>query len=191
MRKQLGAVRTNISLPRELKARMDAVEAPVNWSSVAAQAFEQKLLELESKKEVGSMDEVIARLKAADELDRKAEYQDGRKAGDRWAREDARPRQLRALSSLRLHGTVTAILEEFGRAPALEEFKRWDANGISVSLYKFINPAQEADAASVRAFWASALGDEAVRANRIENQDFVLGFCDGALDVWVKVRGKL
>jgi hypothetical protein len=60
-----------------------------------------------------------------------------------------------------------------------------------VSLYKFINPAQEADAASVRAFWASALGDEAVRANRIENQDFVLGFCDGALDVWVKVRGKL
>ena len=57
-----------ISVPRDLKARMDKVSASVNWSQVAAQAFEAKLLELESKKEVSGMDDVIARLRAAAEI---------------------------------------------------------------------------------------------------------------------------
>ncbi len=48
MDEQQGATRTNISLPRELKARMDQVKEPVNWSAVAGKAFEAKLLELES-----------------------------------------------------------------------------------------------------------------------------------------------
>lgn len=185
-----GVVRTNISVPRELKAHMDRVQG-VNWSAVASEAFERKLLELESQKEVKGMDEVIARLKAADELDRKEEYQAGRKAGERWAREDARPRQLRKLSGFVLFGELKSLLEEFGRTPALAEFRRSDANAVSHYLFRAINPTEEHDVQSVRAFWTAALGDEAERSNRIEDQDFVRGFCDGAHDVWEKVRRTL
>jgi len=35
--------RTTISLPDELQARMKATDKPVNWSRVAAQAFNYKL----------------------------------------------------------------------------------------------------------------------------------------------------
>src|SRR5262245_60643039 len=100
MSEQQGAVRTNVSLPRGLKARMDAVKVPVNWSAVAAEAFERKLLELESRREVGNMDEVLARLKAAAALDGKEDYQEGRVAGEAWAKEGARPKQLRGLEQL-------------------------------------------------------------------------------------------
>src|SRR5262249_27023394 len=93
-----GVVRTNISLPRELKARMDAAPSSVNWSAVAAQAFEAKLLELESQKEVKSMDDVIARLKAAAELEANEDYQAGFKAGQQWAKEQATPKELRRLA---------------------------------------------------------------------------------------------
>src|SRR5205809_1051596 len=92
-----GATRTNISLPRDLKARMDAVTEPVNWSAVAAQAFEAKLAELNARKEGATMEDVIARLKAADALDNKTEFQAGLKNGESWAEKTARPRQLRRL----------------------------------------------------------------------------------------------
>jgi hypothetical protein len=39
--------RTTITVPAELKARMNAVDEKVNWSAVASQAFEQKLDEIE------------------------------------------------------------------------------------------------------------------------------------------------
>ncbi|MHC4179286.1 MAG: hypothetical protein ACYSWU_17370 [Planctomycetota bacterium] len=37
---------TSISVPPDLKRRMDKVKEPVNWSAVACQAFEQKLAEI-------------------------------------------------------------------------------------------------------------------------------------------------
>src|SRR5262249_33698927 len=94
-----GVIRTNISVPRDLKARMDAVAERINWSAIATEAFRAKLLELESKQEVDKMDEVIARLRAADELDCREDYRAGRDAGETWARKAARPKQLRSLQS--------------------------------------------------------------------------------------------
>src|SRR5260370_41740506 len=95
-----GVIRVNISVPRELKARMDAAPAKANWSAVACRAFEDKLLELESTKEVTTMDEVIARLKAADEMEAKEQYQEGLEAGRGWEKEIASPRQVRRLGGI-------------------------------------------------------------------------------------------
>ena len=97
-----NVVRMNISVPRDLKARMDAATAyllpgSVNWSAVASAAFEAKLLELASKKEVRGVKDVIARLRAADELDRNEDYRAGRAAGERWAEQKATAQQLRSL----------------------------------------------------------------------------------------------
>jgi hypothetical protein len=41
-------VRTNISLPVELKARMDRVDRPVNWSAQAAKAFGRFLADIDA-----------------------------------------------------------------------------------------------------------------------------------------------
>jgi PAS domain S-box-containing protein len=41
-----GTVRTTISVPAGLKTRMGSIREPVNWSAVAAGAFERKLNEL-------------------------------------------------------------------------------------------------------------------------------------------------
>src|SRR5262249_13995548 len=154
-------------------ARMDAVEVPVNWSAVASQAFEAKLLELESTKEVGGMDDVIARMKAADELDQKEAYQEGREAGERWAKEVARPKQLRQLAKL-------ANNQQYGLADWLDIYTKH--HGIACELFKDIHPREESDSHSVDAFWAEALGEGGTE--RIEDRDFALGFLEGALDVW-------
>lgn len=37
------SVRTTISIPGDLKAAMDAVEHPVNWSAIAAEAFKREI----------------------------------------------------------------------------------------------------------------------------------------------------
>src|SRR5947209_6063528 len=91
------AARFNITIPPGLKARIEDAPSTENWSAVAARAFEQRLLELDSQKETKTMNDVITRLKAADELDRNMDYQAGREAGERWAQQEARPTQLRNL----------------------------------------------------------------------------------------------
>lgn len=45
-----GTVRTTISVPTALKSKMEAISEPVNWSAVAASAFEWKLNELAAKR---------------------------------------------------------------------------------------------------------------------------------------------
>jgi len=60
------------SIPDELKKRMDRVKEPVNWSSLAADAFELKLGEIARRQEEKTLEEVIARLRAhivEDEMD--------------------------------------------------------------------------------------------------------------------------
>jgi post-segregation antitoxin (ccd killing protein) len=42
--------RTTISVPRDLKDRMDAVGVAVNWSAVACRAFERRVAEIEKRK---------------------------------------------------------------------------------------------------------------------------------------------
>ncbi len=99
MKESEGVVRTCISLPRALKEQMEGAEGSVNWSAVAAGAFELKLKEIEAQKETKSMEDVIARMKAADELDSRESYQNGRRDGEKWAREVARPKELRRLEA--------------------------------------------------------------------------------------------
>jgi cell pole-organizing protein PopZ len=190
-----GVVRTNISVPRELKARMDAVKAPVNWSAVACRAFEAKLLELQSQqREVKAMEDVVARLKAADELERSEDYGAGYAAGERWAKEEARPSQLR---SLRRSMDEPAHSQPPGFANVARDAELGVGPGVGWHVYfgtigrkgpvtdwsEVKNLAAEADA-----FWSDVLGDD---KHQIESASFGQGFVDGALSVWEKVKAKL
>ena len=64
-KKQPKTVRTTISMPRELKQRMDKVPDEVNWSALACQAFREKLAESDfQKKEIIVKSNVVERMLA-------------------------------------------------------------------------------------------------------------------------------
>jgi hypothetical protein len=159
---------------------MDAVKVPVNWSAVAAQAFEAKLLELESKKNVSSMEDVIARLKAAAEIEANEKYQAGFEAGDEWARKQATPSQLRRMA------------EYIGRFP--DEGVDWfhhDPGDFAQALLGLGDDRR----GEVWDFWNEAVPhDEDLDQfgeDRILDADLFRGFGDGAVALWEKVMDKL
>jgi hypothetical protein len=179
-----GVVRTNISVPRELKARMDKVKAPPNWSAIAADAFWRKLLELESQKEVSNLDDVIARLKAANELESNQSYQDGVAAGKTWTEQKAAPRELRALANL------SEEAERDSRAGDFFLTTYESSQGIAQGLYEGLHPRyKDIHWVDVEGFWEYVLGDGG--RDLIEDVDFARGFCTGALEVWKKVEDKI
>jgi len=49
IKKRVGVTRTNISIPADLKRRMDKVSEGVNWSALACRAFEDKVAEMETR----------------------------------------------------------------------------------------------------------------------------------------------
>jgi len=184
------AVRVNITVPPDLKRQMDAVSASVNWSAVAQQAFRAKLTELASKKEVETMNEMIARLKAASEMDASEDYQAGAMAGERWVRNQARPRQLRRLDKEldRWETDASDWSDIFGHwSSALNE------TPIGLGLYKVIERDQGDSNRQERwhratAFWESVLGKNGMDNNE---WDFALGFVEKALEVWHSVEDEI
>jgi hypothetical protein len=185
-----NVVRMNISVPRDLKARMDSatkylLPGTVNWSAVASAAFEAKLLDLASKKETGTMEDVIARLKAAEEADSNEQRQEGAEAGRAWARNVARPRQLRRLARL---GKKKDAVED-----QLSGFNADTKHGIATSLYAVLHDLPVASKAfgtgDVAYFWLETVGPGG-RA-KMDDIDFASGFCDGAREVWEKVKDSL
>lgn len=87
--------RMNISIPDELKARMETVAADdSNWSRIAAAAFED---EVARKERLAGLTGVKARLAAEQDEDEARVKARGREAGVAWARDRARPIMLRRL----------------------------------------------------------------------------------------------
>ena len=100
MGKPKNVVPMTLSVPKEVKTKMDAVKVSVNWSAIATAAFETKILELMSKREVKSMTDLVSRLKAAEELEANEDYQDGHPVWREMGSGKATPRQLRRLQAL-------------------------------------------------------------------------------------------
>jgi hypothetical protein len=175
--------RMNVSVRREIKARMDAASASVNWSSVASQAFEAQLLKLESQREVATMQDVIDRLKAAAEIEENEEYQAGREAGERWAKEDATPKQLQRLEAYVTNNDNNTIGWWEIDSPC------WNAPFGALDRFVFaVWTDRHEDRDASDEFWEQALGDG---KERINDCDFFHGFGDGAADLWRKVADKL
>ncbi len=178
-----GVIRVNISVPRELKDQMEAVNS-VNWSGVAAEAFRKKLRELESRKDAKTMDDVVARLKAAAELEGKEDYQAGFAAGERWAKKEATPKQLRRLAEY-IDRFATERLDWFD-----VDYPGWDAPWGATGFFALAvlgSNKDVADRGEDECFWKRALGDNADRA---QDPDFFRGFGEGAASVWEKVQGE-
>lgn len=183
MGKSKGVIRANISLPRDLKKQMDETKVPVNWSAVAVEAFKTKLKELESEKETKSMDDVIARMKAAQELDDSEDHQEGMEAGENWARQEARPKELR-----RLVAYMTAS-QEYSAAHVVGMWENGMNKGSAWGLYEALTGRMDSDYSDMEAFWEGALGEN--WRDLLLEQMFAIGFIKGALETWNKVRNAL
>src|SRR5262245_7258555 len=91
--------RTTISVPPELKAKMDAVTDEINWSALACRAFEDKLADLVAKQVMRDRQDVITRLRASKRRTEDEHYQEGQKAGRAWAEATAEAGELQRLEN--------------------------------------------------------------------------------------------
>jgi hypothetical protein len=182
-----GVVRVTISVPREVKAEMDAVAGTTNWSAIATAAFRVRLLSLASQKEAVSMKDVIARMKAAETQDRNEEYLAGRNAGESWVKEHARPRQLRALSGVLQGSEMTGEMAFVAQIGVLGSM-----NGFPFQLYVVMNSIQDPDKVEtkgIEAFWKEVCGDDP--SDRRRSAGFAWGFAERAVELWTEIKDEL
>jgi hypothetical protein len=182
--KPKGVARVNVTVPRDIRDRMKAAGDAVNWSAVAAEAFRRALLDLESRKGVRTMDEVVERLRASRAKARSEKYQQGLAAGERWAREDAEADELQALDRWQPSDSRNCVCN---LADAVEEAADADDPAVGFMLWQAMHPNDEADWGQAKYFWEDAIADEQL----IEDPGFALGFVEGALAVWGKVKNEL
>lgn len=112
--------RMSISLPQELRARMDAVPDSINWSGVAQAAFEDKLSAL-AKAGEPTIASAIARLRGTSVDVTSEDYRNGLERGRLWAMNQATVEELRRLQDL------------FDHLEAGEGFERWLAKHRDIS----------------------------------------------------------
>lgn len=181
-RKPHNIFRTSISVPHDLKGRMDEVEH-VNWSAIACKAFEQKLAEIASQKEKKTMTDVVQRLKGLKIKSEDAAFKDGFQTGQQWAKEKADPDQLAKLDECR----STDFLEDF-----IFKENDGDAFGPNEYLARLLSDEPEPTRSSCVAFWEEILGDPAGKDMKKRfNVSWLRGFAEGALQVWDEVKDQI
>jgi hypothetical protein len=188
-----NTVRTSISVPVDLKARMDAVEESVNWSAVDCQAFENTLAEMIRRKGARDMEDTIRRLRASKKQADDERYTEGFEAGREWAASTAEAPELERLEKFR---------DDHRRRDEWRD-RRWFSNGEDTDytpgerLYSIIDSEEgglrynERDGLryASQEFWEAALGDKAEKLTVIPS--LVRGFAEGALVIWDEVKNKL
>jgi hypothetical protein len=185
MGKKQGSTRTTISVPADLKARMDKVMEPVNWSALACRAFEDWLGQIAAKKETKSMSDVVERLRASMRSKESQAYKNGLKAGKHWAEQEAEVGELARLEQWK---------DSIEREPSLPDWETYctvvdprQRQGVGATMAEII-AGETLDWTGVRDWWETNLGDDSAK---VDDGTFVRGFVDGALDVWEAVKDEL
>lgn len=158
--------RINVSVPDELKVRMDSL-GNVNWSEVAQAAFSTRAQIEELKMgqhETAEIDAGLVRLRASQEASTEEEIADGTACGRTWALKLAGYRELRRVVRLADDETLFD-----GQADASWLVARAACNDERLS------------ARDLREFW------EHVGDSPEPSDSFVEGFLDGAVEVFEKL----
>ena len=182
MAKTSGSQRTTISIPADIKRRMNNVKEDVNWSAIACRAFESKLAEIATRKERKTMQDVIDRLRESKRQSEGADHADGFVTGKDFAMHRAEAHELQALEALqrRTHDWDGYFTQPEGSG----------ALGLADLLYLEIIPESEQNGRDGSAeFWDFAIGADVDRYRL--SPTWLKGFAEGALDVWEDVKSKL
>ena len=198
MKEDRDFARTTITVPMELKKRMKRARALANWSSVACEAFEQKLEEL------GPIEE-ISTVEAANDNSDSNSAEAGFEAGQKWAMNEASPQQLSRLEKFK--ADVGYSWDDHLKTPdgmrGLTECVKPHDEGADEDFENRGGPSNRRVRRGGpgrggrrhrrgpghrwhgRKIWRSIL--EA----RPEDRNFFPAFANGALDVWKQVKDKL
>ena len=171
--------RINVSISDDLKRRMDEVEDEgVNWSALAAQAFETKLAELITTRGARTMREVIARMKALKNKGGRGDRARGREAGISWAKNVAEPTHLERLDEI-----VNSAGEDY-----FAEDPDQDYSPAERFYYEVIEPNHEGRRRAALDWWSrtfDGIGEDGPLPADVE------GFAEGAMEIWEQVRDEL
>jgi len=164
------SIRTTISLPEDLKARMDAAAETVNWSAEAAKCFERVLGEIASRKATKELSDVVSRLRATridEEDETKAE---GFQLGQKWAQHVATYRELERATAIDRNETL-----RMGEAWCIADVVAFE-----------ISP-RAADSGDSAEFWERA----GISLDTANDVTFLEGFLDGVDEIWEQVSDRL
>ena len=169
--------RMNISVPDDVKDRMDAVEEPVNWSAVASRAFSIELGEIAKRNQEKDMSAVIDRLRASKIEHMDVKEMEGFDAGQEWATQTAEFHELDRLADAKAKNeSIWDDLFDTGNNSV------WSAAEL---MHAYINGAEQPDRQESAEFWESTCDDTA------PDNEFVRGFCEGALEIYWSVADEI
>lgn len=175
--------RTSISVPPELKARMDAVAEPVNWSAVACRAFEDELARITTLRGAKDVKDAIERLRASKRKSEDERYQEGFEAGQRWAIAEAEAEELEHIETLRQR------VDSYNWDDWFENGER-DSYGSGDRLAFVVKPEFNGNRQWGREFWECYSHRDDWEA-MMDTPAFVRGFAEGALEVWGEVKDQI
>jgi len=157
--------RVNVSVPDEMKERMDALADRVNWSEAARAAFEREITAA-SMPDDPDIDQVVERLRKSKADSWQANLKKAREEGREWAKKRASYNQLKEV--VRLKFTGRGYWKQFDEATFEEESGDW--GGYFSDRY------------------GERPGEEPVP---MPPDEFVEAFVEGARDVWHEVADKI
>lgn len=193
--KRSGYVRTTITVPHDLKRRMQRVRT-VNWSAVACQAFEATLSEVSKRPgerimpETPSMDDAFERLRRLKNLPEASknpqDFEDGFQWGRHWAMATATPLELRRLEALNEQvAPQWSVLDVHGGKDIMKKI------ALAVTAAELPGPRdvrRGAIPSAVREFWPAAVG---LSEKPRDCLSFARGFCEGAMRFWNEAKRKI
>jgi len=158
-------------------------ETGINWSAIACQAFEVKLAEITAQKGARTMQDVIERLRVSKRQAGTEDYKAGYQEGEDWAKSSAEAREL-------------GRLEEMRQRLATEPIYGWDfffdstqgdrSYTTAQSLLFEIHPEDDKDVSASEEFWECAVAEESY--HQLSSDQFLQGFAEGALNLWLEVK---
>jgi hypothetical protein len=176
-----GSVRTTISVPSDLKARMEKVKG-VNWSALASRAFEDKLAEIASRKETKVMSDVVERLRASVRNEKGESFNAGYALGREWVKNIAEAPQLKRLEAFRKLMKARSPADWVNWFEFRGNHKPW------FELVGIIRDDKNIRSVTALGFWKVLLGEPSPKP---DDGDFLRGFVEGATDLWVEVQEQL
>jgi hypothetical protein len=183
--------RTTITVPPDLKARMEAVEESVNWSAIACQAFEQKLAQITKRRGARDMKEVVARLRASKERVGNELYRRGIEVGKAWAMNHAEADELARLSEF--YRECESSSWGWDGFFALPESASAYGNGERIA-FAILGEDYDGVRTAAEEFWDRATEitrDRWRQEGELIDRFFVQGFADGALQIWSQVEDEI
>ena len=161
----------SIYVPDDMKARIDKFE-DTNWSGIAQGAFNIRLDQLEAVKEIGEMSDVIERLRASKTEFVQTSLSYGTSDGANWAKREASYALLRSMAMV-----DDSVLEQQN-----------DGQSAATLVYHRIH---RGEVENPHAYEISVLFGIAEEVAPLITPEYVIGFVQGAREVWEEVADKI